>query len=205
MTGINLKSVCSFAAAVSICGAVFAQESEQSTEEVPQAEVELPLGKPVEPQLGEPYEREVIVDWTVRCIREEAPEAETCQMYQLLKNSDGSGVAEVSLVPVRGNPDVAAAASVMTPLGTMLVPGLVLAVDANDPINYPFTVCSQQGCLARFGVTNELLDQMKSGSIANVEIVAAISPKQPIVLDVSLSGFTRAFEALLEQDAKRPQ
>jgi invasion protein IalB len=126
-------------------------------------------------------------------------------MYQLLKNSDGSGVAEVSLVPVRGDENVAAIANIMTPLGTLLRQGLVLAVDENEPIVYPFTVCSQQGCLARFGVKNELLEQMKSGSTAIVEIVAAVSPDRPIVLDVSLSGFTRGFDTLLEQDSKRPQ
>ena len=205
MTGLTLKTVCTFAAATFFCGSAFAQENAQAAESEPSQEVELPLGEPVGPKLGEPYEREQVVDWTIRCIRDENPDAEVCQMYQLLKNSDGSGVAEVSLVPVRGNPDAAAAASVMTPLGTMLRPGLVVSVDTNDPMRFPFTVCSQQGCLARFGVGDDLLGQMRNGNSAVVEIVAAVSPDRPVFLDVSLSGFTRAYETLLEQDAKRPQ
>lgn len=205
MTGLTIKTVCTFAAATFFCGTAYAQESGQATDSEPAQEIELPLGEPAGPKLGEPYEREQIVDWTIRCIRKENPNDEVCQMYQLLKNTDGSGVAEVSLVPVRGDENIASIANIMTPLGTLLRPGLVLAVDENDPIVYPFTVCSQQGCLARFGITNELLEQMKSGSTAISEIVAAVSPDRPIVLDISLSGFTRAFETLMEQDAQRPQ
>ena len=205
MIGFSLRTVCTLAAATFFCGSAVAQESGQATGSETGQEVELPLGEPAGPKLGEPYEREQVVDWAIRCIRAENPDDEKCQMYQLLKNSDGSGVAEVSLVPLRGDEEVAAIANIMTPLGTMLRPGLVLAVDQNEPIVYPFTVCSQQGCLSRFGVTNELLEQMKSGNTAIVEIVAAVSPDRPIVLDVSLSGFTRGFDTLMEQDAKNPQ
>lgn len=205
MTGLTLKTLCAFAAAAILSGNALAQENTQTTGEEPSQAVELPLGEPAGPKLGEPYEREQIVDWTIRCIRKETPDNEDCQMYQLLKNTDGSGVAEVSLVSVRGDENVAAVANIMTPLGTMLRPGLVLAVDENEPKVYPFTVCSQQGCLSRFGITNEVLDQMKSGNTAIVEIVAAISPDRPIVLDVSLSGFTRGFETLLDQAAKTSQ
>jgi len=205
MTGLTIKTVCTLAAATFFCGTAIAQDSGQTTDSETSGEIELPLGEPAGAKLGEPYEREQIVDWTIRCIRQENPDAEVCQMYQLLKNTDGSGVAEVSLVPLRGDEDIASVGNIMTPLGTLLQPGLVLAVDENDPIVYPFTVCSTQGCLARFGVTNELIQQMRSGSTAIVEIVAAASPGRPIVLDVSLSGFTRAFETLMEQDAKRPQ
>ena len=204
MNGLTLKALCTVAATALFCGTALAQDTTAGAENEPSQDVELPTGEPVGPKIGEPYEREQIVDWTIRCIRQENPDEEVCQMYQLLKNTDGSGVAEVSLVPVRGNPEAAAAASVMTPLGTMLRPGLVLAVDTDDPLRFPFTVCSQQGCLSRFGVTDELLEKMKSGNSAVVEIVAAVSPDRPVFLDISLSGFTRAYEVLLEQDAKRP-
>ena len=143
-----------------------------------------------------PKEKVVAVhgDWQVRC-RDEG-EDQNCFMYQLALDSHTKPVAEVSIVPLAQKDGALAGFTIVTPLKSMLPNGLVVQIDANKPIKYPYLWCDQFGCFARFGASPELLNQYKRGAKARVTVFSVDRPDAPIILDVSLKGFTAAFADL---------
>ena len=131
-------------------------------------------------------------DWEVRC----TPEGADCFMYQLAMDSENNPVAEFSLVRLADEAGVAAGATVVSPLGTLLPAGVELQIDDGEARRYPFTWCSQVGCFARFGVEAAAITSMKAGQVAKAVLVSVAAPDRPLILEVSLSGFTAAFDSL---------
>ena len=78
---------------------------------------------------------------------------------------------------------------------------LTLQVDGGAAKIYPFTWCSQLGCVARVGFTGAEVDQFRKGAKAVVTIVPVVAPDQKVALDISLKGFTAGFEAVKTANA----
>jgi invasion protein IalB len=149
---------------------------------------------PAEPQVGEPYIREVFGDWALRCLREEN-EPDPCQLYQLLYDGEGNTVAEISMFPLPAGQggDAVAGATIVAPLETLLPEGLRLSVDGSAERRYPFTFCTRAGCVARVGFTAAEVDQFRRGNAARLRIVPAAAPDQTVDLRISLTGFTAGY------------
>ncbi|AGT08493.1 invasion associated locus B family protein [Paracoccus aminophilus] len=145
-------------------------------------------------QIGQTYVKTTHGDWALRCIK--TPDGkDPCELYQLLKDSDGGAVAEASVVPVSGK--VSAIITLVAPLETDLQHGLVLQVDANKPQAYPFMVCAQMGCIARVGVNDAELATLKKGKGATVTVSPfGAPPDQVVKLNLSLTGFTAGMDAV---------
>lgn len=151
--------------------------------------------------LGRTYTAETHGAWEVRCIRVEEGEPEPCQMYQLLSDQNGNAVAEFNVFDLPDEGEVVAGATIVTPLDTLLPPGLRLRVDESQWAEYPFAFCQQVGCFARLGLTGENIETYKGGGEAFVAIVPLPAPDQIVELTASLSGFTAAFTSLEERNA----
>lgn len=131
-------------------------------------------------------------DWQVRC----ETTSGNCFMYQLARNGAGNPVAEIRIVRLPETGEAAAGVTVITPLGSLLSEGLVLQVDDAEARQYPFNWCVQSGCFSQFGMTAAEVTAMRAGNVARMRIVAVSAPDQPVILDVSLTGFTAAHNAL---------
>ena len=152
-----------------------------------------PVGEaaPAEPEVLE-IVRETHGDWEVRCL----PNGSECFLYQLALDEDENPVAEFSLVALPAGEEAVAGVTVVTPLGTLLPAGIGLGVDGAEIGDYGFTFCSQVGCFARFGLSGEVVDRLKRGLTARLELVSIAAPEQPVTLDLSLTGFTAAYNSL---------
>ncbi len=159
------------------------------------------LGEPVQDDggIGAPYVREEFGDWDLRCVRTEGGN-DPCQLYQLLEDQGGNAVAEISVFPLPENQQAEAGATIVTPLETLLTEQLTLTVDSGQAKRYPFTFCTQIGCIARIGLLPEEVDQFRRGASAIIRIVPAAAADQQVTLDVSLSGFTAGFNAVQESN-----
>ena len=140
--------------------------------------------------------REVIAavhtDWQIRCTTDER----ACFMYQLAVDARDVPVAEVNIIAISGSEELAAGATVVTPLMTFLPPGLQIKIDEGEVQRQPYEFCAAQGCVARFGMTSERLDEFRRGSKALMSVTSADDRENPIILELSLSGFTAAFADL---------
>ncbi|WP_373353655.1 invasion associated locus B family protein [Pseudoroseicyclus sp. CXY001] len=142
---------------------------------------------------GSAYVREEFQDWQMRClVAEEGPDP--CQLYQLLMNEDETPVAEFTLVPLPPGTEAVAGAVVIVPLETQLTERLTISIDGGQARRYEYDFCNLGGCVARFGLTADQIASFKAGNAATVSIVPAAAPDQRVDLNLSLSGFTAAFD-----------
>ena len=156
---------------------------------------------PEGPQVGDTYVVETHGDWEQRCIKAPEGEAEDCSIYQLLRDGGGQPVSEITIASldegrVVNGQALVAGITVVAPLETLLTQQLTLSVDGGDAQRYPFTFCNRGGCLARIGFTQTEVDAFKRGNAASLRLVPAAAPDQAVDLQISLSGFTAAFDAL---------
>ncbi|PTX55897.1 invasion protein IalB [Litoreibacter ponti] len=191
-------------------GAV-AQTATETTEEAPAAGAQTTTEAPTE---GETTERadglstgqEIIEvgttyrisehgDWELRCIKAPEGTKDPCQLYQLLSDQQGNSVAEINLFPLPEGDQLAAGATIVTPLETLLTQQVKLAVDGGQAKVYPFTFCTQVGCFARVGFTDGDVAAFKRGNAAKITVVPAQAPDQVVELTMSLKGFTAGMDA----------
>lgn len=142
------------------------------------------------------YVKEEQGDWQIRCLR--APEGETdpCQLYQRLADQQGNPTADVNIFLLPPGGDVAAGATILTPLQTLLTAQVTMTVDSAQPRRYPFSFCDATGCYSRMGFTTADLAALKKGNSATVSVVPALAPDQPAEMKMSLKGFTAGLAAL---------
>ncbi|MEX0286824.1 MAG: invasion associated locus B family protein [Paracoccaceae bacterium] len=157
----------------------------------------LDLGQPVSsgPQLGERYSKERFGDWDMACIKTDA-EVDPCSMLQIMNDDSGNPIAEFSLFRLKEGGQAAAGATVIVPLEALLPAQLTIAVDGVGAKRYNYTFCNPIGCVAQIGLTQADVDAFKRGAVATVSLVPAPAPDQRIDLELSLKGFTAAYDVV---------
>ncbi len=148
--------------------------------------------------IGTAYEKAAYGAFSLRCIRVAEGEKEPCQLFQLLKDKDGNGIAEVNFFDLPPGQQAVAGATIVTPLETLLTEQLTLSIDGGPKKRYPFSWCGASGCFSRVGFTNADITAFKRGSAAKITVVAVAAPDQPVTVTFSLDGFTKGFAALVE-------
>lgn len=174
-----------------VIGSGFAQDIWAQQATAPSADTTGPSGV----EVGKTYTREVHGDWELRCVRTQDAR-DPCQLYQLMRDSEGNTVAEITLFEFPPGQEAAAGATLAVPLGTLLTRQITIQVDAGAPKRYPYSWCATQGCYARIGLTDEDLAAYKRGLSAKVTIVPFTAPNSPVELSLSLIGFTTGFAAV---------
>lgn len=140
------------------------------------------------------YVQDGFGDWVLQCL--EVPEGEdVCQMYQLLKDANGSNVAEVNIFKIKEGGRAVAGGTFIVPLETLLTQKLTVTVDGGTARRYDYSFCSQIGCYARVGFTEEDIQRFKAGAKATISLVPAVAADQKVIVEMSLSGFTSAYKA----------
>lgn len=147
---------------------------------------------------GALYFKEDHKDWRIRCQKNSAAE-DSCQMFQLIVDGQGSPVAQIVFFDIpAGEGFAVAGATITVPLLTALSEDFLLQIDDHPPKAYPYAYCDKVGCYVRLGVTPVELNWLKSGTLAKIATVPYRSPDQRRVFPISLSGFTSAYDALIE-------
>lgn len=154
----------------------------------------LSLGETVtdDPAIGQRYTGEKFDDWTLRCIKTDQ-ETDPCEMFQVLKDQEDNTVAEMALNKFPGDGPAVAGGVLVTPLETLLTKQVTIVLGDGQGRRYPFSVCTAVGCIARLGLTAEDIAAYKAGSEAQVIIYPFAAPDTPVILPMSLAGFTAAY------------
>lgn len=145
--------------------------------------------------IGQYYVASALKDWQKLCLTTGQP-GEPCYMYQLIKDDTDHPTAEFTILRVNEEEGISAAATIMTPLETLLTRKLVLSVDGKEIREYPFSWCDRRGCYVRVALTDDDIFSMKKGRAGYLEIESIAAPGKIIRLQFSLSGFTDAFGSL---------
>jgi len=185
--------------AVLVPAALMAQSTDGDTTEsetpVPSIEDQLSLGEDASvPQVGQTYTAETNGDWDLRCIKTEDGVDEPCQMYQLMSDSEGTPVAEISIFRLPEGGRAVAGATIVVPLETSLPQQLTMQVDDHAARRYPYSFCNTIGCYSRVGLVAEEVAAFRAGNAAKLTIVPALAPDQTVEVTMSLTGFTASYE-----------
>ncbi len=135
-------------------------------------------------------------DWEIVCA---TAQPDLCVMRQIGETSDGKRVLEVRVRKLEGvtaqdGQAVPAAIRILTPLGSLLAPGVRVQVDETEARTGVYEVCLPQGCIVEDPMSDEFLGRLKAGAVANMTF--SLLQQGEMTVPVSLSGFTKAFGSL---------
>ncbi|WP_170371017.1 invasion associated locus B family protein [Ruegeria arenilitoris] len=178
----------------------FAQEATTETQEQTQTGQTTDTGSDLDlgqsgPRVGEQYVREKSGDWEISCIKAQTGD-DPCAMVQILNGAQNEPLAEITVGKLPAGGAAAAWANVIVPLETLLQAQLAISIDGAPRKLYNYHHCVPVGCVAQLGLTQGDIDAMKAGTKATISLVPARAPDQVINMDLSLSGFTAAFDGL---------
>ena len=81
---------------------------------------------------------------------------------------------------------------VTLPLGMSIQPGTRVIVDQGQPMTGPYVICFQNGCMADYEASGELIGKLKKGQGLVVQGINGAG--QPISLVLPLADFAKAYD-----------
>jgi invasion protein IalB len=139
--------------------------------------------QPEQPQL-------IFSPWTKFCLKgQEADAKQVC-----FTGKDGrveSGMPVVAAVVIEPEGDPKKVLRVTLPLGMSIQPGTRVIVDQGQPMTGPYVICFQNGCMADYEASGELIDKLKKGQGLVVQGINGAG--QPISLVLPLNDFAKAY------------
>jgi invasion protein IalB len=155
-----------------------------------------PAQKPAEapaPQAQQGGEQPQLIfsPWTKFCLKgQEANAKQVC-----FTGKDGrveSGMPVVAAVLIEPDNDPKKVLRVTLPLGMSLGPGTRVIVDNGQPMNGPYVICFNNGCMADYEASGELIGKLKKGQ--GLVIQGINGAGQPLSLVVPLADFGKAYD-----------
>ena len=142
--------------------------------------------------------------WTVRCAQAagdgDGESVRRCAMEQrFLWRDDQSGQDRLLLtVTLAAAKDGGMEATVLTPFGLLMEPGLRLRADSGRETVLPFRTCLPAGCVARGTLDPKAVRGFRAGAVLHVEADPA-GGGDPFRLEGSLDGFSAASARLRDE------
>jgi invasion protein IalB len=82
----------------------------------------------------------------------------------------------------------------VTPLGTVLTPGMAIKIDDGKDIKIPYTQCLPGGCMVDVIFDQDMLGKLKAGK--SLFVAYRLPNGKDNTLKVSLKGFATAVDAM---------
>ncbi len=146
------------------------------------------------PAAAQPSDGQTFKDWRVRCRKADAAAPPQCHIFQTVVVSQ---TAQPFLYVAAGYPPEGTGGPTLfltLPLGIHLPSGVSLRVDRGQPVPAQVVHCDRDGCHARLALDRRLIKSLQAGLVAQVAFQDGVG--QPIMVPVSLKGFTAALKAV---------
>jgi invasion protein IalB len=172
--------------------AVFAQAPVPKAKSKAKSPPKAPEAAQKQQQAAQPAEPQLIFSpWTKFCLKgKEADAKEVC-----FTGKDGrveSGMPVVAAVLIEPQGDSKKILRVTLPLGMSIQPGTRVIIDQGQPMTGPYVICFQNGCMADYEASGELVGKMKGGQGLAVQGINGSG--QPITLVLPLNDFAKAYD-----------
>ena len=142
-------------------------------------------------------------DWRMVC--ETVEKKERCRAFQRLSIKQGDKTQVMMIASIGyiedGKAGRVPTLRLTTPLGVVLPAGLAVNVDKGEKENLPYHICLPDGCMTEIGLSDKGIADMRRGRAMHV-VYRAAGIKQPVAVQVSLKGFTAAYNALTNHEKK---
>lgn len=160
----------------------------------PQAQQPAQPGAPAA-QGAQPADQQIqliYAPWTKFCLKgQDANAKQVCFTGKDGRIESGQPVIAAVIIEPEGEPKKIL--RVTLPLGMQLVHGTRIIVDNNPPLQSPYVICFQNGCMSDYEATPELLANLKKGQ--NLVVQAINANGAPLTLPLPLAGeFQKAYD-----------
>src|SRR5712671_3030814 len=129
--------------------------------------------------------------WTKFCLKgQEANAKQVC-----FTGKDGrveSGMPVVAAVLIEPDGEPKKVLRVTLPLGMSIQPGTRVIVDQGQPMTGPYVICFNNGCMADYEASGELITKLKKGNGLVVQGINGAG--QPISLVLPLGDYQKAYD-----------
>ncbi|AMA58264.1 invasion associated locus B family protein [Bradyrhizobium sp. CCGE-LA001] len=134
----------------------------------------------------------IYAPWTKFCLKgQDANAKQVCFTGKDGRIESGQPVIAAVIIEPEGEPKKIL--RVTLPLGMQLVHGTRIIVDSNAPLQQPYVICFQNGCMSDYEATPELINNMKKGQ--NLVVQAINANGAPLTLPLPLAGeFQKAYD-----------
>jgi invasion protein IalB len=166
----------------------------------PKPKAAQPAPKPAEaptPPAGGPQQAQgeqpqlIFSPWTKFCLKgQEANAKQVC-----FTGKDGrveSGMPVVAAVLIEPENEPKKVLRVTLPLGMSIQPGTRVIVDSGQPMTGPYVICFNNGCMADYEASAELIGKLKKGQ--GLVIQGINGSGQGISLVIPLGDFAKAYD-----------
>jgi invasion protein IalB len=154
------------------------------------AEAPAPQAQQAQPQGGEQPQL-IFSPWTKFCLKgQDASAKQVC-----FTGKDGrveSGMPVVAAVLIEPENEPKKVLRVTLPLGMSIQPGTRVIVDNGQPMTGPYVICFNNGCMADYEASGELIGKLKKGQ--GLVIQGINGAGQPLSLVVPLGDFAKAYD-----------
>ncbi len=163
-----------------------------AAQQAPPAAQAPPAGAPAAAQPPEQQVQLIYAPWTKFCLKgQEAGAKQVCFTGKDGRIESGQPVIAAVIIEPEGEPKKLL--RVTLPLGMQLVHGTRIIVDSNAPLQGPYVICFQNGCMSDYEATPELIASLKKGQ--NLVVQAINSNGAPLTLPLPLAGeFAKAYD-----------
>ena len=148
-------------------------------------------GQPQQQAQGGEQPQLIFSPWTKFCLKgQEANAKQVC-----FTGKDGrveSGMPVVAAVLIEPENEPKKVLRVTLPLGMSIQPGTRVIVDNGQPMTGPYVICFNNGCMADYEASAELIGKLKKGQ--GLVIQGINGAGQPISLVVPLNDFGKAYD-----------
>lgn len=138
--------------------------------------------------------------WEIHCIEG----TETCVMQQVGETADGKRAILVTIQRITGataeGQEIPATLTALAPLGLWIPYSIRFKVDEGELGAAQLVRCVSDGCIGQAPLNAQAVETFKRGSNAKFGFVLT----EEVLVDVSLNGFTAAYEELKPIEVQAP-
>jgi len=137
----------------------------------------------------------IYAPWTKFCLKgQDANAKQVCFIGKDGRIESGQPVVAAVIIEPEGEPKKIL--RVTLPLGMQLQPGTRIVVDNNQPLQSPYVICFQNGCMSDYEATADFLASLKKGQNLYVQAINSngTALTLPLPLQEGNSSFSKAYD-----------
>ena len=135
--------------------------------------------------------------WFKKCAKKQ--DVDICNVQNIIRAGNGQIITGVSLIDIKGKVN-RKVFQVTVPTGRMIAAGLGVQIDGGKAQKLDYVICFPNSCVAEAQLNDALVASFKKGQ--KLTLTSINFQNQPNPIDMSLKGFTDAFDGPPLNDAE---
>jgi invasion protein IalB len=127
--------------------------------------------------------------WFKACSKQE--DVDICNVQNIIVAESGQLITGISLLELKGKVNQRVF-QVTVPSGRMIQPAIAMQIDGGQARKIDYAICLPDRCIGEVALNDEMVNSFKRGQ--QLTLTSVNFQNQPNPIQVSLSGFTDAFD-----------